>query len=161
VTIGAIALFMMFSLALAPMAYASTSIPTTGTFVFRSTPQKAILTHDGTELVFFTFIQNITGAYSGTRVGTGTLAIHPDGTIKNIDTGTFTGTIAGKEGTATITARCSGTLASFTCTFVATDGHGRLEGVHGKGRSAGHAISPTTSVGTYSGQVHFCEGVDK
>jgi hypothetical protein len=153
-TIGAIALLMVLSLALAPIAYASTSIPSTGTFVATFTPTK-VIQQDGSQTVFFSFTEDLTGTYSGTEIGTGMFVFHPDGTILTPHQGTFTGTIAGREGTATLQTKCSGTKESFTCTCVTFNGEGGLVGVHSKATVEGHFTGPTTVAGTYSGQVKF------
>ena len=155
---GSIALLMVLSLALGPIAYASTSIPSTGTFVATFTPTQVIDEQDGSQIVFYSFTEDLTGTYSGTEEGTGKFVFHPDGTLQTPHQGTFTGTVAGKEGTATLETKCSGTTESFTCTCVTFNGEGGLVGIHAKASVEGHFTGPTTVAGTYSGQVQFSGG---
>ena len=135
--------------------YASTSIPSTGTFVATFTPTKVVPQDGGGQTVFFSFTEGLTGTYSGTEVGTGMFVIHSDGTVKTPHQGTFTGTVAGREGSATLQTKCSGTTESFTCTCTTFNGEGGLIGIHSKATVEGHFTSPTTVAGTYSGQVQF------
>jgi hypothetical protein len=94
---------------------------------------------------------------SGTRVGTGTLVVHPDGTLHVRDTGLFTGTIAGASGTATMTGVATGMFSSFTGRFRVSHGADGLAGVRGGGSFTGSATGPVSFAGTYSGQVHSCD----
>lgn len=140
--------------ALGPTAYASASTPATGTFNNNITPQK-VTSHHGDTVIAFTFLETITGTLSGTRVGSGTLVIHPDGSLSVHNSGTFTGTIAGRVGSATLHAQASGTFAAVEGRWWITDGAGGLEGAHAHGRLAGSATGPTSFAGTYSGEVEL------
>ena len=153
-TTAGIALLVL-SLALVPAAHASTPIQAAGTWSATATSEAVVRTPDGNTVISLAFTETYTGTYSGTRVGTGTLMIHPDGTVNAQTTGTFSGSVAGIVGTILHDDECSGTLASFTCNTVDTDGTGGLAGVHGEGIVVGAATGAVTFAGTYSGQVHF------
>jgi hypothetical protein len=140
--------------ALGPTAYASASTPATGTFNNTITPQK-VTSHDGDTVIAFTFLETITGTLSGSRVGSGVLVIHPDGSLNVHNSGTFTGTIAGRGGTASLHAQAWGTFAAVEGRWWITDGAGGLEGIHARGSLAGSATGPTSFAGTYSGEVEF------
>ena len=151
VVTGTIAL-LMFSLAVAPVAHASTAITGKGTFLLTITSQTVI----ASGVVSFTFSELISGDVAGTRVGSGILIVHPDGTFVGVDSGTFTGSVAGISGTAKIPVIASGTFGgSFTATGVLCCGTGLLEGVSGIVSITGAFTSATTLAGTYSGVIHL------
>lgn len=95
------------------------------------------------------------GIFDGTRVGSGELVIHADGSFNTINSGTFTGTIAGRSGTAEMSFRGSGTFASAGGTYTVTGGTGGLAGVHAEGNDSGSATGPTSFAGRYSFKVQF------
>jgi hypothetical protein len=143
----------LFLAVLAPTAYASAPTPLSGAFNATIVPV-ASRSADGNTIIFFTFNETFTGTMIGTRVGTGTLVVRPDGTLHICDIGLFTGTIAGTSGTARITGVASGVFSSLTGRFRVSDGDGGLSGVHGEGSFVGSATGPVSFAGTYSGQVH-------
>jgi hypothetical protein len=109
---------------------------------------------DGNTILPFTFVERIEGTFTGTRVGTGTLILHPDGTLNVHNSGVFTGTVAGSApGTLILRAEASGTLSAVTGHFDGTIGTGGLSGITAHGSVAGAAVSQIEFVGTYSGQV--------
>jgi hypothetical protein len=81
--------------------------------------------------------------------------IHPDGSLNTSNTGIFTGTIAGRSGTAVIHAAGSGTFSAAEASGTITDGTAGLAGVHAELRAAGSATGPGILAGTYSIKVTF------
>jgi hypothetical protein len=142
----------VLTVALAPAAYAAAATPASGGFVANLSPVGS-RSADGNTFITFTFVETFQGTLAGTRVGSGQLVIHPDGTINVRDSGLFTGSIAGASGTAILSASVSGTFGSVTGNFVVTNGTDGLAGVHAEGTAAGGATGPATFAGTYSGQV--------
>jgi hypothetical protein len=142
----------IFLAALAPTAYASSPMPLSGAFNATIAP---VASHsaDGNAFISFTFTETFTGTISGTRVGAGTLVVHPDGTLNVRDAGLLTGSISGAPGTATISAVAAGVFGSFTGRFRISEAAGGLMGVHGEGSFTGSATGPVSFAGTYSGQV--------
>lgn len=136
-----------------PTTYASTPSPASGAWAITITSE-SVSTSDGNTIIAFTFNETITGTGAGTRVGSGRLVIHPDGTLNAHDSGTFTGTIGGLSGTATATADASGTLAALTGHVEVVDGAGGLAGVHATLFIVGSATGPSSLAGTYTGQVN-------
>jgi hypothetical protein len=114
-------------------------------------------TADGNTFIDYTFTESFLGIVDGTRVGSGELVIHADGSFNTINSGTFTGTIAGRSGTAEMSFRISGTFASAGGSYTVTGGTGGLAGVHAEGKNSGSATGPTTFAGTYSLKVTFSD----
>jgi len=127
-----------------------------GTFSLAIKPI-AVRQADGNSIIDFNFDEHLSGDASGTRTGTGTLVIHPDGTLNVKDTGPFTGTVAGIPGTVNVEAWASGTFQSITgsVTIYANSGTGGLTGLQGVLKISGAATGPATLAGSYQGQVHF------
>ena len=125
-----------------------------GTFTISFTPVPE-RTANGNTFIDYTFTETTLGIFDGTRVGSGELVIHADGSLNTINSGTFTGTIAGRSGTAEMSFRGSGTFASAGGSYTVTGGTGRLAGVHAEGKDSGSATGPTTFAGTYSFKVNF------
>ena len=138
---------------LGPAVTASTPGPATGTWAISITSE-SVSTADGNTIIAFTFDEIITGTVAGTRLGSGQLVIHPDGTVNAHDQGTFTGMIGGISGAATATAEASGTLWALTGHVVVGEGAGGLVGVHGNFFIVGSATGPSSFAGTYTGQVN-------
>jgi hypothetical protein len=141
-------------LGVAPAAYADEPVQGGGTFTISFTPVPE-RTADGNTFIDYTFTEITLGIFDGTRVGSGELVIHADGSLNTINSGTFTGTIAGRSGTAEMSFRGSGTFASAGGTYTVTGGTGGLAGVHAEGKDSGSATGPTTFAGTYSFKVSF------
>jgi hypothetical protein len=110
---------------------------------------------DGNTIVTATEVQTLTGVLTGTRVASGTMTFHPDGTFTARDTGTFTGTIDGKTGSITISGASTGTGNTGTGQIVGDHGTGGLAGLHLQGTFQPVVTSATTAEGTYSIQFHF------
>ena len=147
-------LVLVLGLAVAPAAYADEPIQGGGTFTISFSPVLE-RTADGNTFLDYTFTDNSLGIVDGTRVGSGELVIHADGSFNTMNTGTFTGTIAGRSGTAEIDFRGSGTFASAGGSYTVTHGMGGLAGVHAEGKDSGSATGPTTFAGTNSFKVNF------
>jgi len=137
-----------------PAAYADEPVQGGGTFTISFTPVPE-RTADGNTFIEYRFTETWQGILDGTRVGSGELIIHADGSFNTIGSGTFTGTIAGRSGTAVISFRGSGTFASAGGSYTVTGGTGGLAGVHAEGKDSGSATGPTTFAGTYSFKVNF------
>lgn len=145
----------LFLAVLAPTVYASTPSRLSGTFNATIAPV-ASRSADGNTFISFTFTEIFTGTISGTRVGAGTLVVHPDGTFNARDAGLLTGTIAGELGTATLAADVTGVFgSSLEARFVVSDGTGGLAGVHADGSAIGSPTGPVSFAGTYSGQAQW------
>jgi hypothetical protein len=145
---------LLLGVAVAPVVYADEPVQGGGTFTisFSPIPER---TADGNTFIDYTFTETSLGIVDGTRVGSGELVIHADGSINTANTGIFTGTIAGRSGTAEMDFRGSGTFASAGGTYTVTDGMGGLAGVHATGNDSGSATGPTTFAGTNSFKVNF------
>jgi hypothetical protein len=147
---------VIFTSALAVMsasgAYAAAPTPASGSFAATISPV-GTRSADGNTIISFTFVETFQGTLTGTRVGSGRLLIHPDGTINARVNGLFTGSIGGASGSAILNSSVSGTLSAFAANFVVTGGEDGLAGVHIEGTAAGAATGPATFAGTYSGQV--------
>lgn len=141
-------------LGVAPAAYADEPVQGGGTNTISFTPAPE-RTADGNTFIDYTFIETFRGIVDGTRVGSGELVIHADGSFNTINSGTFTGTIAGRSGTAEMSFRGSGTFASTGGSLTVTSGTGGLAGVHAEAKVSGSAAGPTTNAGTYSLKVNF------
>lgn len=154
-TILALVVPLVFAL-LAPTAFASTTGLASGTFNITIAPF-ASQSDDGNLIISFTLVETITGTASGTRVGAGTLVLHPDGTFSARDSGTFTGSIGGASGTDTLSIVATGVFgSSVQGRFRTSGGSGGLEDVNANGRFAGTAHAATSPLGfsgTYSGRV--------
>ena len=141
-------------LAVAPAAYADEPVSGTGTFTVSFIPTVERVA-DGNTFIDYTFVEDTVGIYDGTRVGTGELVIHADGSFNTANSGIFTGTIAGRSGTAELAYWGSGTFASAGGNFTLTHGSGGLDGAHAVARDSGSATGPTSFAGTYSFKVNF------
>ena len=131
-------------------------VPVAGTFIFTFQPIN-VRQDDANTVTDFTFREEISGSVAGVRVGSGTLVVHPDGTLTAEDSGIFTGTVAGVSGSVIIPVRGEGTFAALTATatFDGSSGTGGLSGLRGKVQVTGTATGQTTITGSYEGQVEF------
>ena len=136
----------------APPVSAESQTPATGTFAARTSPV-AIRSAAGNTIIDFTLVEQFTGTMSGTRVGSGTLIIHPDGSVNVRATGVLTGSIAGVSGTVVLDANGCGTLSSIAINWVVSHGSGGLARYHGEGAGVGAATGPATLAGSYSGEI--------
>jgi len=131
-------------------------VPVSGTFSNTLSPV-SVRQVDGNTVTDFTFHEQLSGSIAGTRVGTGTLVVHPDGTLTVEDVGVFTGTVAGRPGSVNAEVRGRGTFASLIATarFESGSGTGGLRGLRGPVKVTGAATGPTTLAGSYEGQGRF------
>ena len=130
--------------------------PIAGTFTLITEPIE-VRQADGTTFIDYNYHEQLSGSFSGTRVGTGTLVIHADGTLNNKDTGFFTGAVSGISGSINIEAGEQGTSTSVNGsarTYPQT-GTGGLAGLQAVVKVTGAATGPGTLAGSYEGQVHF------
>jgi len=151
---GLVVFASALAVASAPAAYAAAPTPASGSFAATISPV-GTRSADGNTVISFTFVETVQGTLTGTRVGSGLLLIHPDGTINARVNGQFTGSIGAASGSAIFNESDSGTFSAFASNFVVTDGTDGLAGVHVEGTGAGAATGPATFAGTYSGQVTF------
>jgi len=133
---------------------ASAPVPASGSFQATLTPV-AVRTAAGNTFIDFAFVETFQGTLAGVRNGTGSLIVHPDGTLNAEDSGLFAGSIDGAMGTAAIRVSITGTFAAVTANFDIGSGTAGLAGVHSEGTAAGAATGPTGFSGTYAGQVDF------
>jgi len=131
--------------AVAPTVYADERGAASGTFTISFSPISG-RTADGNTFIDYTFSEHMVGAFDGTRVGAGSLVIHPDGSLNTENSGIFTGSIAGASGTAVMRYRGSGTFASAAGSFTVGSGTGGLAEVHAVGVDSGSATGPTLSL---------------
>jgi hypothetical protein len=134
----------------------SMPLPIAGTFTLTFQPID-VRQADGNTFIDFSFHEQLSGSVSGTRVGTGTLVIHPDGTLNVKDAGFLTGTMAGISGSVNAEVWAEGTLASLggSVTIYPQTGTGGFTGLQGVVKITGAATGPATLAGSYEGQVHF------
>jgi len=149
---GLVVFASALAVASAPVAYAAAPTPASGSFAATISPVET-RSADGNTVINFTFVETFQGALTGTRVGSGVLLIHPDGTINVRVSGLFTGSLEGATGSAIFSDNASGTLSAFASNFVVTDGTNGLVGIHVEGTGAGGATGPATFAGTYSAKV--------
>ena len=136
-------------------AAAAAPLSGSGTFQVTFVPT-GVQTADGNTFLTFTFVETSTGFLAGTRVGQGSLVIHPDGTLTARTEGLFTGTIGeSAPGTVNLKGEVSGSFAAATGQVQASDGAGGLTGVLAKFVYSGHATGPTSLAGTLTGQAQF------
>lgn len=148
--------------AIAGICFVGTSLPAfagevvrgSGTFTISFLPVVERLA-DGNTFIDYTFTENSFGILRGTRVGHGELVIHADGSFNTANTGIFTGTLAGRSGTAEMDYRGSGNFSLAGGTYTVTRGTGGLAGAHAQGTDSGSATSGTTFAGTNSFKVNF------
>ncbi|HEX3509345.1 MAG TPA: hypothetical protein VHW94_13230, partial [Candidatus Dormibacteraeota bacterium] len=126
----------VLEVASAPAAQAAAPAPASGSFAATIAPV-GTRSADGNTFIDFTFVEQFEGTLSGTRLGTGRLVIHPDGTVNVRDSGLFSGSIGGATGTAILSASISGTFGSIAANFVVADGTDGLSGIHVEGTAAG------------------------
>src|SRR5260370_13784687 len=96
-------------LVLAPTVYAEQTVPASGTEATTLSPVSTRAA-DGNTFIGFTLAESWQGTFAGTPVGAGSAGIHPDGAIDAQSSGIFTGTIAGRSGTAVVRVPISGTF---------------------------------------------------
>lgn len=141
-------------LVVAPSVYAADPVTASGTSVNTLTPI-SIRTADGNTFIDYTYVEMWHGALDGTRVGSGALVIHPDGTVNAHASGVFTGSIAGRSGIALLRISVSGTVASAVGHFTVTDGTGELAGAHVEGTDHAYPLGPATFGATYTADIQF------
>ncbi len=135
-------------------AEAATPVSGSGTFTISFAPVVE-RTADGNTFIDYTFVENDAGIVDGTRIGSGELVIHADGSFNTQNTGIFTGSMAGVSGTAEMDFWGSGTFALAGGNFTVTHGTNGLAGVHAQGSDSGSATGPTSFVGTNEFKVDF------
>ena len=133
-----------------------TPVPIAGSFTLTFEPVDVRLA-DGNAFIDFSFHEQLSGSVSATRVGTGTLVIHPDGTLNVKDAGFLTGTMGGISGSVNAEAWAQGRLASLggSVTIYPQTGTGGFTGLQGVVKVTGAATGPATLAGSYEGRVHF------
>ncbi len=109
----------------------------------------------GNTILYGPEVQRLTGAFSGTRVATGVMIVHADGSFEARDEGVFTGTVDGRSGTVEIDGVSKGVGTSGAGQLVFDHGTGGLTGLRGQGTFAPQFTSSTTATGTYSADIHF------
>jgi hypothetical protein len=139
---------------LVPIASATIPTSATGSFTARVTIT-GISQADGNTIITAIETQSLSGFLTGTRIANGVEIIHADGTFNAHDTGTFTGTVNGRTGTAVITGSSTGAGVSGSGQFVVELGTAGLSGLHAQGTFQPTITGPTTVTGTYSLQYHF------
>src|SRR5260370_24908089 len=107
-------------LVLAPTVYAEETVPASGTEATTLSPVSTRAA-DGNTFIGFTLAESWQGTFAGPRVGSGSVVIHPDGSIDAQSSGIFTGTIAGRSGTAVVRFPLSGGFFVATVIFTVTD----------------------------------------
>jgi hypothetical protein len=130
-------------------AQASTAFTAAGSFTSVVTIT-SVRVADGNTFVTGTEVQMLTGWLIGTRVAEGVEVIHADGTFEASDTGTFTGTVAGQDGSIVISGNSMGAGLTGFGRLVVDRGTLGLAGLHGDGTFVPTITGPTTAAGTYS-----------
>ena len=147
-------LVLAMAIALAPTVYADEPLLGSGTDAITFSPVVEHLA-DGNTFIDYSFVENFVGIVNGTRVGSGELVIHADGTLNTQNSGIFTGTVAGRSGTAVMQFWGSGTFAATMGNLTGGQGTGELAGVHLEATVSGSATGPTSLAGTESFKVNF------
>jgi hypothetical protein len=141
-------------IALATSAHAAP--PETADGTFTSTVGVSQVRHAGDNTIFYgPEVQHLTGAFEGTRVASGVMIVHADGSFEARDQGIFTGTVDGKSGSVEIDGVSQGVGTSGAGQLVIGHGTGGLLGLHGEGTFAPRFTSFTTAVGSYSVDIQF------
>jgi Protein of unknown function (DUF3224) len=99
-----------------------------------------------------TFTDVLSGTFSGTSVLQERYVLRADGSFIDHAVQTFTGTVNGVTGTATLIDVVAGDATSFHGHFVVVSGTGGLANLHGQGTLEG---SSTTGAGTYTGRIQI------
>lgn len=154
VRITTLPLALLLWLAVGQVVYAEEPSQANGTYTVSFSPI-SVRTNGGSTFIEYTFSEHMLGAFDGTRTGSGSLVIHPDGSLDTENSGIFVGTFAGSSGTVVMRYRGSGTFAHAAGRFNVVHGTGGLAGIHAKGTDSGSATGPTSLAGTYSFEVHF------
>lgn len=152
--LAALPLVAALWLIVAPAVYADEPVTGNGTVTISFSPALE-RTADGNTFLDYTFTENSVGIVDGTRIGTGEVVIHADGSFNTENAGVFNGTIAGRSGTAEMDFRGSGTFASAGGNYTVTHGTAGLAGVHAEGMDSASATGPTSFAGTNSFKVNF------
>lgn len=140
------------------VAEAAAPVSGSGDFQVTFVPT-GVETADGNTFITFTVVETFTGFLDGTRVGQGSLVVHPDGNLTARDSGIFKGTIAGSApGTLTMNVEVSGSFSAATGQGQAGDGTGGLTDVVVNLVAHGHAVGPTSLAGNYVAQVQTANG---
>src|SRR5260370_41198335 len=134
-------------LVVAPTVYAEETVPASGTEATTLSPVSTRAA-DGNTFIGFTLAESWQGTFAGTRGGSGSVVVHPDGSIDAQSSGIFTGTIAGRSGTAVIRFHLSGGFSGATGSFPLTDGTCGLAGGPSRGTGAGASTRPLCGVGS-------------
>jgi hypothetical protein len=140
-------------------SYTTTVTEASGTFGMGLSLQTPTV-DGGKAIVPFVFAETLSGTVSGKQIGSGTLVLHPDGTVNARHSGIFTGRIAGQAGTATLLIKAWGTLKYLKARFVFMEGTGDLEDVQARGLFIGGVIAATKTgdpiiAGSYTGRVRL------
>src|SRR5258708_17605747 len=123
-------------LVVAPAVYAEETVPASGTEATTLSPVSTRAA-DGNTFIGFTLAESWQGTFAGTRVGSGSVVIHPDGSSDAQSSGVCTGTIAGSSGTAVMRFHVSGTFAAATVVFSRKGGAGGRAGGYCRGKGGG------------------------
>ena len=104
--------------------------------------------------------ENFTGTFDGSYEGFERDVIYADGTATFHGSGTFTGTVLGRAGTAIMSYEGTAFTPTATANWVVDQGTGDLATLHGHGTFQGIETGPTgacddTFAGSYTGQIQF------
>ena len=104
--------------------------------------------------------ETFTGTFNGSYEGLERDVIYADGTATFHGSGTFTGTVSGRSGTAVMSYEGTAFTLTATANWVVEQGTGDLSTLRGRGTFQGHETGPIqacddTFAGTYTGQIQF------
>jgi hypothetical protein len=148
---------LVFALAVGFASPARATTPTVGSDSFVNTVTSITVTKtpDGNAFVSATFTGTLTGFVAASCSGALTEVVHPDGSANFKGSETCTGTVAGQCGPFSIAFVATGAPDG---SFQGQDffsGAGTLENLRGTSIFQGHSITPTSTAGTATDQVHF------
>jgi hypothetical protein len=146
-------------LLLAPLASASSNVPSNGTPAIGFLNNGSITitgttVGNGYTIYAYTSTHTLNGTDTGTVVGTGAETLYADGYWTSHGTATFTGTIDGIQGTAIYTYQAQGVGNNAEGSFVFGHGTGGLVGVHEEGTTS-FGGPGLTYTGSYWGNFVF------
>ncbi len=128
-------------------------IPASGTFALLGPPEVlSSQTVGGTTFITQRSRYRLTGTFTGTTVAEERVILLPTGDQILVGQHTFTGTVAGRSGTARFVTVARGDATAFQGQFTILSGTGGLANLRGQGTFEGSA---QTFTGTYAGTLFF------
>jgi hypothetical protein len=148
------ALLFLAPLASAPSHVSPKSTPAIGFVNNGLAATTNTIVGNGYTTYVYTLTQTENGTNDGSFIGPGSETVYSDGFWTSQGTATFTGTIDGVAGTATITYQSQGVGNNGEGSFTIAHGTGALAGVHEQGKDSFGGPGETYT-GSYWGTLHL------